>query len=307
MKTVIITGGTGSIGTALTRLLQERGYRVIIFTRRAAGRDSGSENVGYARWYPSNLEYDADAVRGADAIINLAGAGIANGRWTKARMDEIYNSRINAGKTLVKALTETPNKVQVVVNASAIGFYGRSDGVRAFREEDPPGTGFLPHVCHDWEDAMMHISTRGTRVIILRTGMVLDANSGGYPKMTAPLRFRIGAVPGTGREIVSWIHMDDLCRLYLYALENESLSGIFNACAPVPVTGEIFIREAALKKLGRGFLIVRTPAGLLRLVLGKVVDEAILQNARVSAGKILRAGFGFQYPTIKSAIAQLEG
>lgn len=306
MKTVIITGGTGGIGTALTGLLIKRGYKIIIFTRPPDKYKKDTEQVSYAWWDPSEPGFDTQSIAEADAIINLAGAGIANGRWTKERMREIYDSRINSNKTIVTALKEVPNRVRTVVNASAVGYYGKGDGVHSYTEDDPPGTGFLSHVCEDWEEGIKPVSASGKRCVILRTGMVLDTGSGGYPKMTGTLRYRFGAVAGTGKEIMSWIHIDDLCRLYLYAIENENLSGIFNACAPAPVTGKEFMAEAGRQIAGKGFFILHTPVAMLRFILGKVTDEAILQNARVSSKKILRNGFDFQYPAIREAIANLE-
>lgn len=306
MKTIIITGGTGGIGTALTHLLVKKGYRVIIFTRTPDKYKKDTEHVSYAWWNPSERSFNTKSIAEADGVINLAGTGIANGRWTKQRMREIYNSRINSDKTIVTALKEVPNRVRTVVNASAIGYYGKGDGLYCYTEDDPPGTSFLSGVCKDWEEEIKAVSALPKRCVILRTGMVLDTKSGGYPKMTGTLRYRFGAVAGTGEEIISWIHIDDLCRLYLYAIENESIAGIFNACAPIAVTSKGFMAEAGRQIAGKRFFIFHTPVALLRFALGKVTDEAILQNARVSDKKILRTGFDFQYPMIRDAIANLE-
>lgn len=306
MKTVIVTGGTGNIGTALCKMLTEKGYRVIIFTRSSLHQKNYIDNVEYIRWNPADQQFDSKAISETDVIINLAGAGIANGRWTKKRMRQIYESRINSDRTIVKALKEVSNKVSVVINASAIGYYGKGDGIRSFEEDEIPGKSFLSHVCKDWEEKIEPVSDLGKRLVILRTGMVLDSKGGGYPKITSAFKYRFGILIGTGREMMSWIHITDLCRLYLYAIENENLSGVFNACSPNPVTGKEFMSMAGMVKAGKSCILIPTPASVLRLLLGKVVDEAILQNVRVTGKKIIAAGFQFTYPTIKQAIISLE-
>jgi uncharacterized protein (TIGR01777 family) len=307
LKTVIITGGTGDIGKSLTLLLKEMGYRVIVFSRTAKRKMKAGEMIVYRHWDPERFEFDKESIGEADAIVNLAGAGIADKRWTKERKRVIYDSRINSDKTIVKALEQVPNKIQVVVNASAIGYYGRSDGKRILSESDLPGSDFLSKVCFDWEEEIKPVINMGKRLVILRTGMVLDSNTGGYPKMTQSLKFKIGAVPGKGSEMISWIHINDLCRVYLEAIENELLSGIYNACAPETVSGIKFIRETGRIKTGGKFVLVRVPAALLRIILGMVVDEAILQNAQVSCEKLQRTGFKFLFNTIEAAVANLEG
>jgi len=305
MKTVIITGGTGLIGRSLIRLLREKGYKVMVFTRRI-DISSSDPDVIYLNWDPEAGAYDRSAINEADYMINLAGAGIAEKRWTKEWMKTLYISRINSAETIVNAVKENPLKLKAVISASAIGYYGKSDGRKILVEEDPPGKSFLSGLCKDWEEKIRPVADMGKRLVILRTGVVLDPQGGAYPKMTAPLKFHVKPLTGSGNQVMSWIHIHDLCNIYLSAVENEKMNGIYNACAPATVSSKIFMTEAGRIKGLSKLLTIHAPIFMLRLILGKVTDEALLQNANVNCEKLLQTGFRFQYPTVSDALTQLE-
>lgn len=249
MQTVLITGGTGTIGRRLTQLLLIKNYRVIILTRNIAGK-TNTENYRYAEWNIGKQTIDRNALEEADFIIHLAGAGIADGRWTAKRKKVIVNSRVNGCRLIIKALKEIPNKVRVVISASAIGYYGqdRSPG-HFFKEEDEAGNDFLAQTCKAWEEAIRPVTTLGKRLVILRTGVVLDNQDGAYREFEKSLQFRVATVLGKGDQVISWIHINDMCRVYLQALENPEMQGVYNSCAPNPVSNKQLVSLIAGHKV----------------------------------------------------------
>lgn len=286
-------------------MLLEKNYKVIIFTRHN-DRQSKNDNCSFAKWDTNNFTYDKNAIAEADYIINLAGAGVADKRWTDERKELIYDSRFNSDFTLVKALTEVPNKVSAVISASAIGYYGADNAKGPFVEDDPPGQGFLAKVCTDWERVISNAEELQKRVVILRTGVVLDADSGAYKEFANPLKFRVATVLGNGKQMISWIHMKDMCSAYIRAIENENMSGIYNACAPHPVSNEELVTTIARKKFGRTFLKMKVPAFILKIALGQMAEEALLESATVSCEKLISSGFQFRFKTIEEAVEDLE-
>ncbi len=232
MATILIAGGTGLIGSRLSAMLVEKGYQVIILSRQPGpkpDRAHSISNVGsrsstdlqYSYWDPALQKIDEEVIGKVDAIINLAGAGIADKRWSAERKKEIVSSRVLAAKMLVKALTEIPNHVASVINISAIGWYGpdskRPPGNEAFIETDPPDSAFLGEACRQWEESIAPVQSLGKRLVILRTGIVLSNEGGAFAEFKKPLRFGIAGIIGKGRQIMSWIHLDDLCRLFIYS------------------------------------------------------------------------------------------
>lgn len=305
VKTVIVTGGTGSVGKVLVPMLIERDFNVIIFTR-SEKRESLHPNCTYVSWDPAVSGFDTESIQKADAIINLAGAGIADKRWTKKRKNEILQSRVDSAETIVKAIQKTDNKVQTIISASAVGYYGTDDTGRIFSEEDPPGDDFLAGVCTAWEQSIRPVDSLNKRLVILRTGIVLDSQSGMHKELSMPLKFRVAAIPGTGLQMMSWIHIDDLCRMYVYALENDRVAGTYNACAPAPVTLRKIITGMGEQRYGNRFLRLRIPPILLQLALGQMADDALLKGSIVSSDKILAASFSFNFPEINTALKNLH-
>ncbi len=308
MSTVLISGGTGLTGRALTKELSAKGYDIIILTRRKpANENSMSPNIWYANWDLVNGFIDHKAIAEADIIIHLAGAGVAEKRWTKKRKKEILESRTKSADLLVKSLKEIPNKVRLVIAASAIGYYKASlpaEGNYMRIESEPPDPGFLGRTCRKWEQHLQPFLDLGIRMVILRTGIVLSTEGGALPAFMNPIRFGIAAVLGSGNQVISWIHIEDLCRIYLAAILEENMDGTYNAVAPNPVTNIIFTKELAHRIRGEYFLTIHVPAFVLKLVLGEMSVE-VLKSARVSAEKIRQTGFQFVFPSIQSAFENL--
>jgi uncharacterized protein (TIGR01777 family) len=304
MASVLISGGTGMVGKKLTRLLTDNGYHVVILTRNLPRSPSSVPKVSYARWDIRRGTIDQDAIASADYIINLAGAGLAEKRWTDDRKKEIIDSRTQTAALLVKALSEIPNQVKAVLSASASGFYGRdSNPPKPFTEHAPPATDFLASTCKLWEGAIAPVRVMDKRLVIFRIGIVLSKDGGALAAFCKPLRMGIAAILGNGRQIISWIHIDDLCRMFLHAMKQEELSGIYNAAAPVPVSNKTLMLHLA-KARGRFYIPLPVPAFLLKIVMGEMAAE-VLKSTTMDTGKIQSTGFGFDYPDIKRAADNL--
>lgn len=306
MATVLITGGTGLIGTAITSLLTAKGYQVIILSRHPK---PGTAPVTYAAWDPEAQTIDLAAIQQADFIINLAGAGVADKRWTKKRKQTIIDSRVKSGELLVKTLRENPNKVQAVINASGIGWYGddnkRAKGKKAFTEDDPVDTEYLGETCRLWEASIDPAKDLGKRVVKFRIGIALSREGGALCEFERPVRFGFAVILGSGQQIISWIHIEDLARLFLHAIENDQVNGVYNAVAPTPVSNKDFILQLAPAIKGKFYIPFYVPSFLLKIVLGGMSME-VLKSATVSNAKISHTGFQFIYPTLKAALENLE-
>lgn len=308
MQKILITGGTGLIGSALTKELINKGYEVIILTRRSPNKKSTKESqISYANWDVEEQTIDKAAIEKSDHIIHLAGENVAEGRWTKKRKQEIVDSRVKSGLLLVKALREIPNKIQTIVSASAIGWYGpdpQIPNLAPFVETDNAATDFLGETSNQWEAAIAPVTELDKRLVILRTGIVLSNEGGAYAEFKKPLKFGVASVLGTGKQIISWIHIDDLVRMYIEAIENKNLQGVYNAVAPHPVTNEQLIKQMADTK-GRGHLTIPVPTVALKIALGEMSIE-VLKSTTVSSQKIEDAGFSFTFPNIGTALFNLN-
>ena len=290
----------------LPKRLTADGHKVIILTRNE--RSSEDPDIKYAVWNVTKQTIDEAAVASADYVIHLAGAGVADKRWTDDRKKEIVESRTQSSALLVEALKRVPNKVKAVISASAIGWYGddkkRSPKKKAFTEEMRPDKEFLGETCRKWEDSIDPIQQTGKRLVKLRIGIVLSNDGGALPEFKKPVRFGIAGVLGSGKQVVSWIHIDDLCRMFVYAMEHEELEGVFNAVAPKPVRNKELTLLLAQKMKGRFFVHMHVPAFVLELMLGQMSVE-VLKSATVSAEKIKVAGFTWLYPAIEPALENL--
>ena len=301
MATICITGGTGLIGKALTAYLSAKGHAIIILSR--SGKANSNNSVTYKQWDPAKGTIDKDVITQSDFIIHLAGAGVADKRWTKERKEEIKKSRIDGSALIVKALTEIPNNVKAVISASAIGWYGPDRG-KAFTETDPAYGDFLGTTSQQWESSIDPVTALGKRLVKLRTGIVLSNDGGAFVEFKKTLKFGLASVLGSGKQIVSWIHILDLIRLYEYAMENHELNGVFNAVAPNPVSNKDLTVAIAKKMRGKAFITLPVPSFVLQIVLGEMSIE-VLKSATVSATKIQHSGFQFSYPTIEAAVNEL--
>ena len=312
MQTVLITGGTGLVGTRLTQILLEKGYAVRVLGRQPLTVDGQQSTVNSQRlavnhfvWNIGTQTIDPAAITGTDYIVHLAGAGVADKGWTKSRKAEIVNSRTQSSALLVKALKEIPNNVKAVVSASAIGWYGpdKKDAV-PFTEDAVHDTAFLGDTCYKWENSIQPVVSLNKRLVKLRTGIVLSNEGGALHEFKKPLKSGIAAILGNGSQVISWIHIDDLCRMLIYAIENEKLNGVYNAVAPMPVSNKTLTLSLA-KLIRKSFYIpVYVPAFILKIVLGQMSIE-VLKSATVSCDKIKKEGFTFLYPSIDSALGTL--
>ncbi|UAY52463.1 TIGR01777 family oxidoreductase [Ferruginibacter albus] len=306
MKTVIIAGGTGLVGKALSKKLTKRNYKVIILTRKIANSRSGtSDLIEYAEWNTENGTIDTTAIGKADYIINLAGAGVMDKRWNASYKQLIQQSRVKSCQLIVQALTKYPNNIKAVINASAIGWYGADKNpVVPFVETNIADNGFLGETCKLWEESIEPVTALGKRLVKLRTGIVLSKSGGAFPEFKRSLTFSIAAILGTGKQIISWIHIDDLCNLYIDAIEKEDLQGVYNAVAVQPICNKDLMLALAKKLKGKFFIPINVPAFILKLILGEQSIE-VLKSATVSNQKILDAGFKFLYSTIDEALKEL--
>ncbi len=306
MSTILITGGTGLIGTAVTRKLLAQGHEVIILSRTT--KSSSEKKVSYAVWNIKTQTIDANAIAVADFIIHLAGAGIADKRWTEDRKKEIVESRTESSKLLIKGLEQVPNKVKAVISMSGIGWYGADEkdksNKKGYTEDRVAGTGFLGDTCRRWEESINPVEKLGKRLVKFRLGIVLSNDGGALAEFKKPIRFGIAAVLGSGRQIISWIHIEDLCRLMIYAIKNETLQGVYNAVAPAPVTNKELTLALAEKMRGRFFVPLHVPAFVIKLLFGQLSVE-VLKSTTVSGQKLQSAGFDFLYYTRNAALDDL--
>ncbi|MBC7508158.1 MAG: TIGR01777 family protein [Ferruginibacter sp.] len=306
MQTVLITGGTGLIGKAITTLLTNKGYHVILLTRKAPKEKSDAPNIDFALWDIKKRTIDISALQKADHVIHLAGAGVVDKKWTAAYKKEILESRTESSKLLITTLKNNSNKVKTIVSASAIGWYGEDavkDG-KVFVETDAAATGFLGETCRLWEQSISQFEAPGKRLVKLRTGIVLSNNGGALAAFKKPIIFGVAGILGNGKQVVSWIHIDDLCRMYIVAIENDLLSGVYNAVAPEPVTNKTLTIELANTMKGKFYIPLHVPVFILKIMLGERSLE-VLRSTTVSCTKIQQTGFIFLYPTIKTALKQL--
>jgi uncharacterized protein len=308
MQTALITGGTGMIGKALTQALIERGFNVIILTRHINDkRKTTNDKLSYAEWDIEKKTIDKNAIARADYIIHLAGANFADKRWNEKVKNEILSSRVDSAKLIIENLGTVRNKVRTVISAAGISWYGadRKNVSKPFVETDPPADDFMATTCKQWEAAIEPAAFLGKRLIKFRIGPVLSTEGGAYAEFKNPMRFGVAGIIGSGKQIVSWIHIDDLVRLILFGMENEKMEGVYNAVAPKPVSNKELIITIAEKTRGKAFIPIHAPAFGLKIMFGEMINE-ILKSTTVSSGKVQQAGFIFQYPDIGSAILQLS-
>lgn len=296
---VIVAGGTGLVGRALVKALADQGHRVTVLSRRTAQAGLPG-NVALHGWedLPPLLD-------GAAAVVNLAGEGIADKRWTPQRKAAIRDSRVTATRRLVSAMRDCARPPAVLLNASAIGYYGaRDEG--PVDETTASGTGFLPEVCRAWEAEAVAASEIGVRTVRLRIGAVLAREGGALPKMALPVRWFQGCALGTGTQGLSWIHLDDLVALFIEAMRHPGWEGACNGTAPEPLSQEAFMRLLA-RRLHRPLWPVPAflTAAALRLALGELADALLLQGAFVLPARAQALGFRFRFPTAEAALEDL--
>lgn len=299
MKTVI-TGGTGLLGTPLVTALLADGHEVVVLSRSATARIAPGARV--AAWDPERDDRSwASEIEGADAVVNLAGEPIAGGRWTAERKRRIEESRIVSTRRLVRAIAAATRPPAVLVSGSAVGYYGPC-GSEVVTERTGPGRDFLAGVCRRWEEEAAAAASGRTRVVCVRTGLVLARDGGALAQMLLPFRLGAGGPLGSGTQYWPWIHRTDWVDLIRFAIATSAVAGPLNATAPQPVTNREFAR--ALGRALRRPAVLPAPAFALRLLLGEMAD-ALLTGQRAVPAVAQRHGFAFAYPTLDAALAQL--
>ncbi|WP_298612388.1 TIGR01777 family oxidoreductase [uncultured Thermosynechococcus sp.] len=300
---VVVTGATGFVGQQVVKALSDRGDRVVALVRspaRAAKQLASVPRVECIGYTPKAAGDWFAALEGADAVINLAGEPLANGRWTPQRKQEIYESRVVGTRQLVQAIAQCQQRPQVLVSTSAIGYYGTSE-TETFVETHAAGTDFLAKVCVDWEAAAQGVTDLGVRLVILRFGIVLG-EQGALAKLLLPFQLYLGGPLGSGQQWFSWIHQQDLVRLILTAVDESKMQGVYNATAPEPLTMADFCRVLGEVMQRPSWLPVPAPA--LQLLLGEGAD-VVLKGQRVLPERTLAMGFQFEYPNAKAALTNL--
>ena len=302
---VVIVGGTGFIGRNVAPLLVARGHAVTILARHPRAAAVAGDDVRVRDWDPSDSQTLEQPLQGQDAVINLAGAPIADRRWTPARKAVLRTSRIETTRTIVTALSRlsTPVRPTIFISSSGIGFYGL-ETAGDVDEMRGPGTGFLADLCVEWEREAFRATGHGIRTTCLRTGMVLGKDGGALPKMLLPFKLFLGGPIGKGTQPVSWIHVEDLGRLVAAILEQPSYSGAINATSPHPVTMQKFCRQLG-RALGRPSWLP-VPAWVLQLGLGEL-STLMTHGQSVNPGMAQQMGFTFNYPNLKSALSAILG
>lgn len=303
-RRIIVTGGTGLVGKALCRALLERGDRIHLFARnpdKAKYLFPEAERVSI--WAPGLAGEWQHAFSEADAVVHLAGESVGAQRWTENYKQRIHDSRIRGTRELVDAMRRSDPRPACFIAASAVGYYGDTKD-RLTDENAPAGQGFLAKLCESWERLAAKASDYGIRTAIPRLGVVLDRNEGALPRMAKPFLWHVGGPLGTGRQYLPWIHLEDLIRILLLALDSEAVQGVFNAVAPEAVTNRVFSTTLA-ESLGRSSLLP-VPGFILRLALGEFADT-LVQGQRLEPAILSRWGFTFHYPTLTQALQSMYG
>ncbi|QNL21406.1 TIGR01777 family protein [Hyphobacterium sp. CCMP332] len=294
-KHILISGGTGMLGGALTNALQDEGYEVAYLSRSKGLHDG----IRKYRWDIDKAYIDPEALHWADAIIHLAGAGVADKRWSQKRKKVILESRTKSTRLLYNELKKDNYNIKHVISASAVGYYGFGGPDKVFKEDDPPGSDFLATVTEKWEEESKNISELKLKHTRLRIGVVLTQKGGAFKKLKQPIFYGIGSPLGSGKQMVSWIHLDDLINIFIHVM-NKDLYGVYNAVAPEPVSNEKFTKVTA-RMMRRGVYLPNVPEFVLRLMFGEMAD-IILKGSVVSSEKIMRTGFKFKHPNISDAV-----
>jgi uncharacterized protein (TIGR01777 family) len=309
---IVIAGGSGFLGSGLSARLRAARHDVVVLTRdgaqsrRGGSRDTEARAIRFAHWTPNGETGDwTREIDGADAIVNLAGAGIADQRWSAARKRLIWNSRILSTKSLVAALRTVARRPSVLIQGSAEGFYGAFANGPTIDESSPPGSDFLAQLCVAWEAEAQPAAALGCRLVIGRTTVVLSRDGGALPRMMMPFRLFAGGPIGSGRQVMSWIHIDDWIEMVLWAIEKSGVSGPVNLAAPEPVTNAEFSRALGRAMHRPSWLPV--PGFALRVIVGEMANDALLLGHRILPKRAQELGYVFRHPRIDEALASAVG
>jgi uncharacterized protein (TIGR01777 family) len=300
MNRVLITGGTGFVGTYLCKYLIANRYKISILSRDIK---ENTEDISYFLWDINDKKIDKTCLYKVQTIIHLAGENVAGGRWSEERKKRILESRTKSTELLYDLLKRESNNVKTFIAASATGIYGSSTTENVYTEKDEFGSDFLADVCVQWETSVFKINSLGIRTVALRTGIVLAKDKGALAKMTAPFKLGLGSAIASGKQYMPWIHIEDLCKMYLFALENNKIIDSYNAVVGDTLNNDE-LSKGLSKVLKRPFFMPRVPKLLLNLIFGEMAI-ILTEGSRVSSTKIKNDGFQFKYPTLTEALKNL--
>jgi uncharacterized protein len=293
---ILITGGTGMIGTRLTEKLLQKGHTISYLSREK----KNIPGVQVYTWNTKEHKIEEGAFAEVDYIVHLAGENLLDKLWTKKQKRRIIESRVGSGNLLFEKVRSSDNKIKAFVSASAIGYYGAVTSLKIFTENDSPANDFVGICCQEWEHMADQFESIGIRTVKIRTSPVLSKKGGVLSKLVIPVKLGIGAPIGTGEQYFPWIHIDDLCDMYIKAIEDHQMRGAYNAAAPDHVTNA-FMTKSITDTLKKPFWFPKVPAWIIKLFLGEM-GKTSLEGSRISSEKIQEAGFKFKFPMLKAAL-----
>lgn len=299
MESVLIAGGTGFIGKKIANILIQNGYEVRILSRK---KNLANPNNSFV-WDVEKSQIDLHAFKDIDHIINLSGANIGEKRWTKNRKELILNSRIDSTKLLFDYIKKLQIPLKTFVSASAVGYYGSIISEQILSESNPFIDDFLGNVCHQWEQEALKFNELNIRTIIIRTGIVFAKNEGAFQKIVQPIKMGFGAVLGSGKQYLPWIHEEDIAQIYVNAITNPNFNGVINAVAPQHINNRELTHKIA-EKLGKKIFLPSIPSFILQLILGEM-SQLVLTGSRVSSEKLKEIGYKFHFETIDKTLDDL--
>jgi uncharacterized protein len=299
MATVLITGGNGLIGRHLCKKLQDLGYEVAILSRTSNSRSA----IPTYYWNWEKMEIDNEAIATADYIVHLAGENIGEKRWTTERKQLIIDSRVKTTEFLFLKIKEQNKNLRAFITASAVGYYGSVTTDKIFTETDNASDDFLSDICNKWEYAADKFKDRGIRTVKIRTGIVLTRKEGALAKLSLPVKMGFASAMGNGKQYLPWIHIDDLCGIYIKAIEDNNMQGVYNAVAPDHKTNKEFVHLIA-QTLKKPFLFLEIPSFLIKWIFGEM-SVMLLTGSRISSEKIIIAGYHFRFPDLEVALKDL--
>ncbi len=295
MKNVLITGGSGMVGRALSKQLKQQNIEVAWLTQNI----KKEHNIKQYNWNINNNSIDLNSIKGVDTIFHFAGANVAGHRWTKKYKESIYNSRVQSSKLLFNSLANNPNNVKTLVCASAIGIYG-NNCPEPVQENSEYANTFLAKVCQHWEAEAVKFESLGIRVIRVRLGVVIAPNEGYIKNISLPIKWGLASALGNGKMITSWIHINDACNLFIHAAQNLNINGAYNAVAPNPASNKQITKEIC-KAMHRPLILPNVPAFVIKLFFGQMASM-LLASQNISANKIIQSNFKFKFKNIQEAI-----
>lgn len=298
MEKVLISGASGLLGKAIAEKLRNKGFEVLTLSR------SRKNDKNSFVWNIEKGQIEEEAVKNSDYMIHLAGEGIADKKWTDERKKQIIESRTKSTQLLLKAIKSTGANIKAFVSASAVGYYGAVTSEKIFSENDLPANDFLGQSCKAWEDSVDEISKLGIRTVKFRIGVVLSKDGGALPKMAAPFKFYMGAVLGSGKQYIPWVHINDVANAFMFAIQNEQLNGAYNLTAPGGGVSNREFSKILAKVLSKPILLPPVPEFALKLLLGEMAD-LVLKGSRVSSKKLSDTGFKFEYDDLGLALTKL--